>query len=88
MSRKSQNTLTVNIDVKPNSYPNHFNINCHKVIPIATFGSIDFDVADLKIDDTLSFNGLKIKNRIIWIINTTFFNWINSIPKPLKRTAI
>lgn len=55
--------VTVNIDIKPGSDPNCFNINGHGVIPVAILGSADLDVMDIKTDDTLSFDGLKVRVR-------------------------
>lgn len=53
----------INIDIKPGSDPNCFNINGHGVIPVAILGSADLDVMDIKTDDTLSFNGLEVRVR-------------------------
>lgn len=36
--------LEVEIDIKPGSYPNCFNIHGHGVIPVAVLGSANFDV--------------------------------------------
>lgn len=52
--------LEVDIDVKPGSYPNCFNINGHGVIPVAVLGSEAFDVAKINIS-TLQFNGLNVR---------------------------
>jgi len=59
--------LQVLIDVKPGGEPNCFNINGHGTIPVAIFGSADFDVSDIDTASDaarpLSFNGLKVRVR-------------------------
>ena len=52
----------VDIDIKPGSDPNCFNINGHGVIPVAILGSADFDVAEID-TATLNFNGLAVRVR-------------------------
>jgi hypothetical protein len=52
----------VNIDVKPGSFPNCFNMNGHGVIPVAILGSVYFDVMNINLE-TLSFNGLNVQVR-------------------------
>ncbi len=53
---------TVQIDIKPGSYPNCFNINGHGVIPVAILGRTDFDVTTID-TDTLIFAGLVVRVR-------------------------
>ena len=54
-------TVAVEIDIKPGSNPNCFNLNGNGVIPVAVLGSDTFDVRDLRTDSTLSFNGLAVR---------------------------
>lgn len=58
---------TVEIDVKPGSDPNCFNLNGHGVIPVAILGSEDLDVYDVDTDPDatypISFNGLDVRVR-------------------------
>lgn len=57
----------IDIDIKPGSYPNCFNLNGHGVIPVAILGSADLDVnnvnTDIDADNPLSFNGLEVRVR-------------------------
>ena len=53
----------VEIDVKPGSDPNCFNLNGNGVIPVAILGSDALNVSDVKTDDTLAFNGLAVRVR-------------------------
>ena len=55
--------MSVDIDIKPGSDPNCFNLNGHGVIPVAVLGSAALNVGDIKTDDTLSFNGLAVRVR-------------------------
>jgi len=55
-------TLSVEIDVKPGSDPNCFNINGHGVVPVAILGSEVFDVAQVDIG-SLYFGGLGVRVR-------------------------
>lgn len=55
--------LLVDIDIKPGSDPNCFNVNGHGVIPVAVLGSPELNVSHIKTDDTLSFNGLAVRVR-------------------------
>lgn len=52
----------VDIDIKPGSDPNCFNINGHGVIPVAILGSGELNVADVD-QSTLSFGGLSVRIR-------------------------
>jgi hypothetical protein len=54
--------IPVDIDIKPQSYPNCFNVNGHGVIPVAILGSADFDVTQIDCS-TLSFAGLAVRVR-------------------------
>ncbi len=54
--------IDVNIDIKPGSDPNCFNIDGHGNIPVAILGSACFDVSDID-DTTLSFAGLTVRVR-------------------------
>lgn len=48
----------VNIDIKPDSFPNCVNLNSKGVTPVAIFGSTDFDVSDVD-SSTLKFAGIR-----------------------------
>ena len=52
----------VNIDIKPGSDPNCFNVNGHGVIPVAILGSSEFDVYDIDLA-TPTFGGLEVRVR-------------------------
>ena len=39
--------LTVDIDIKPGSYPNSINLGSHGVIPVAILSSVDFDATQI-----------------------------------------
>jgi hypothetical protein len=52
--------LLVDIDIKPGSYPNSFNLNGNGVVPVAILGSDSFDVAEID-DSTLSFAGMDVR---------------------------
>ena len=54
--------IEVDIDIKPGSDPNCFNIDGHGVIPVAILGSSDFDVSAIDLS-TLSFGGLDVRVR-------------------------
>jgi hypothetical protein len=53
-------TITIQIDIKPGSYPNCFNINSHGVIPVAILGTADFDVMHIDVS-SLDFAGLDVR---------------------------
>jgi hypothetical protein len=57
-----RSTLVVDIDIKPGSDPNCFNINGSGVIPVAILGDADFDVTDID-TSSLSFDGLAVRVR-------------------------
>ena len=57
-----QTSLQVQIDIKPGSDPNCFNINGHGVVPVAILGSATLDVADID-TETLYFGGLEVRVR-------------------------
>jgi hypothetical protein len=52
--------LNVDIDIKPGSDPNCFNINGHGVIPVAILGSDIFDASDID-QGSFSFGGLAVR---------------------------
>lgn len=52
----------VDIDIKPGSDPNCFNLNGHGVIPVAILGSDKFDVTNID-QGSLYFGGLEIRVR-------------------------
>jgi hypothetical protein len=54
--------VDVNIDIKPGSDPNCFNIDGHGNIPVAILGSANFDVRDIDVD-TLDFAGMDVSVR-------------------------
>ena len=58
--RTTAETTFVNIDIKPGSDPNCFNVNGNGVIPVAILGSADFDVLDID-KASLSFAGLEVR---------------------------
>lgn len=51
--------VVVEIDIKPCSNPNSFNINGHGTIPVAVLGSAEFDVTTIDVT-TLHFSGLTV----------------------------
>jgi hypothetical protein len=52
----------VQIDIKPNSYPNSVNINGNGIIPVAILGSSDFDVTLID-TSSLIFEGLSVRTK-------------------------
>jgi hypothetical protein len=60
--RTAAATTFVNIDIKPGSDPNCFNINGNGVIPVAILGSNTFDVLDID-TSSLKFAGLDVRIR-------------------------
>lgn len=52
--------VQVDIDIKPDSDPNCFNINGHGVIPVAINGCATFDVSQID-TSTLDFGGLSVR---------------------------
>jgi hypothetical protein len=61
-TRVVPSVLAVDIDIKPGSDPNCFNVNGRGVIPVAVLGSESFDVANID-QTTLSFGGLAVRVR-------------------------
>jgi hypothetical protein len=57
---ETEGTIVAEIDIKPGSFPNCFNVNGHGVIPVAILGSADFDVTQIN-PTTLSFAGLSVR---------------------------
>jgi hypothetical protein len=53
---------TVQIDIKPGSDPNCFNINGHGVIPVAVLSDETFDASTIDVS-TISFGGLDVRVR-------------------------
>lgn len=53
-------TQTVEIDIKPGSYPNCFNNNGNGVIPVAILGKADFDVTEIA-PSTVALEGMGLK---------------------------
>ena len=51
---------TVEIDIKPGSDPNCFNVNGRGTIPVAILGSSTFDVQDVDVD-TVELKGMAVK---------------------------
>jgi len=58
----SRLAINVDIDIKPGSDPNCFNVNGHGVIPVAILGSSTFDVTLVDFT-TLLFGGLEVRVR-------------------------
>ena len=52
--------IEVDIDIKPDSDPNCFNINGSGLVPVAINGSVDFDVSTID-TSTLIFAGLEVR---------------------------
>jgi len=52
--------IQVDIDIKPGSIPNCFNVNGHGVIPVAILGAADFDVSQID-TSSLTFGGLTVR---------------------------
>jgi hypothetical protein len=52
--------IEIDIDIKPQSYPNCFNLNGNGVIPVAILGSADFDVSEIDVL-TLTFAGMDVR---------------------------
>ncbi len=50
----------VEIDIKPGSYPNCYNVNGNGVIFVAILGSVDFQVTQVDVG-TLGFNGFNVQ---------------------------
>jgi hypothetical protein len=59
---RSRVTPLVNLDIKPGSDPNCFNINDHGVIPVSILGSPEFDVTAIDMTSLL-FSGLEVRVR-------------------------
>lgn len=60
--RIGEAAIPVDIDVKPGSDPNCFNINGHGMIPVAVLGAPDLDVGNID-QSSLSFGGLSVRVR-------------------------
>lgn len=54
--------IVVEIDVKPGSFPNCFNLNGHGVIPVAVLGSAELEVTEID-PQSLLFDGLRVRVR-------------------------
>jgi hypothetical protein len=52
----------VEIDIKPNSYPNAINIRSHGVIPVAVFSTYDFDATTID-PQTVRLSGMSVATR-------------------------
>jgi len=59
---KFETSVEIDIDIKPGSDPNCFNINSHGVIPVAIRGSDTIYVTDID-QGSLSFGGLEVRIR-------------------------
>jgi len=59
---KFETSVEIDIDIKPGSDPNCFNINSHGVIPVAILGSDTIYVTDID-QGSLSFGGLEVRIR-------------------------
>ena len=59
---KFELSVEIDIDIKPGSDPNCFNINGHGVIPVAINGNAEFNVYDIDVG-TLLFGGLQVRIR-------------------------
>ena len=55
-------SIQVEIDIKPGSDPNCFNINGHGVIPVAILGTAYFDISQVD-PVSLYFGGLQVRVR-------------------------
>ncbi|UCF38057.1 MAG: hypothetical protein JSU96_04155, partial [Acidobacteriota bacterium] len=67
-------TVEVEIDIKPGSDPNCFNINGHGIIPVAINGSASFDVSGIDIS-TLIFAGLEVRTKGNGTPQCSFQDW-------------
>lgn len=52
--------VEIDIDIKPGSYPNSFNVDGHGVVPVAILGSKTFDVTEID-PISLSFGGMSVR---------------------------
>ena len=59
---KFEASVEIDIDIKPGSDPNCFNLNGHGVIPVAINGNAEFYVYDIDVG-TLRFGGLQVRIR-------------------------
>ncbi len=55
--------LSVSIDIKPGSVDNCINPRSNGVIPVALFGTADFAVSDIRLDDSLKLGSLGVRVR-------------------------
>jgi hypothetical protein len=64
--------ISVEIDIKPGSYPNCMNINGNGVIPVAILGSDTFDVNDIDLNQPLVFSGLSVRTKGNGLLQCSF----------------
>ncbi|UCC83682.1 MAG: hypothetical protein JSW46_01740 [Gemmatimonadota bacterium] len=59
---RTRAVIEVDIDIKPGSEPNRFNIIGRGIIPVAILGSADFDVSETDVG-RVQFAGLEVRVR-------------------------